>query len=96
MQHPDDGIEDLEQFGGYRGQHKRDDDRREAEGGTGSACSSTTVWPSSGHRCTPCSAATSMRPAAAGLATGAAMSVVADELLTPAFGFSAPNLDYRW
>jgi hypothetical protein len=31
---------------------------------------------------------------AAGLATGAAMSVVADELMTPAFGFSAPNLDY--
>jgi hypothetical protein len=33
-------------------------------------------------------------PAAAGLATGAAMSIVADELMTPAFGFSAPNLDY--
>ena len=33
-------------------------------------------------------------PAPAGLATGAAMSVVADELMTPAFGFSAPNLDY--
>jgi hypothetical protein len=31
---------------------------------------------------------------AAGLATGAAMSLVADELITPAFGFSAPNLDY--
>jgi hypothetical protein len=30
----------------------------------------------------------------AGLATGAAMSLVADELMTPAFGFSAPNLDY--
>jgi hypothetical protein len=30
----------------------------------------------------------------AGLATGAAMSIVADELMTPAFGFSAPNLDY--
>lgn len=30
----------------------------------------------------------------AGLLTGAAMSVVADELMTPAFGFSAPNLDY--
>ena len=37
---------------------------------------------------------TSLGPAAAGLATGAAMSVVADELMTPAFGFSAPNLDY--
>lgn len=33
-------------------------------------------------------------PAVAGLATGAAMSIVADELMTPAFGFSAPNLDY--
>lgn len=33
-------------------------------------------------------------PVAAGLVTGAAMSVVADELMTPAFGFSAPNLDY--
>jgi hypothetical protein len=32
--------------------------------------------------------------AVAGLATGAAMSIVADELMTPAFGFSAPNLDY--
>ncbi len=30
----------------------------------------------------------------AGLVTGAAMSVVADELMTPAFGFSAPNRDY--
>ena len=30
----------------------------------------------------------------AGLATGAAMSIVADELITPAFGFSATNLDY--
>lgn len=30
----------------------------------------------------------------AGLATGAAMSIVADELMTPAFGFSAPNLEY--
>jgi hypothetical protein len=37
---------------------------------------------------------TSLGPVAAGLATGAAMSVVADELMTPAFGFSAPNLDY--
>ncbi len=31
-------------------------------------------------------------PVTAGLATGAAMSIVADELMTPAFGFSA--LDY--
>ncbi len=31
---------------------------------------------------------------AAGLATGTAMSIVADELMTPAFGFSAPNLEY--
>jgi uncharacterized membrane protein YagU involved in acid resistance len=30
----------------------------------------------------------------AGLATGAAMSIVADELMAPAFRFSAPNLDY--
>ncbi len=37
---------------------------------------------------------TTLNPAAAGLATGAAMSIVADELMTPAFGFSAPNLDY--
>ena len=37
---------------------------------------------------------TSIGPVAAGLATGAAMSVVADELMTPAVGFSAPNLDY--
>ncbi|QJY51129.1 DUF1440 domain-containing protein [Pseudonocardia broussonetiae] len=37
---------------------------------------------------------TRMRPIPAGLATGAAMSVLADELMTPAFGFSAPNLDY--
>ena len=33
-------------------------------------------------------------PLSAGLLTGAAMSVVADELMTPAFGFSAPNSDY--
>lgn len=33
-------------------------------------------------------------PVSAGLATGAAMSLLADELMTPAFGFSAPNLDY--
>jgi hypothetical protein len=37
---------------------------------------------------------TRLGPIAAGLATGTAMSVVADELMTPAFGFSAPNLDY--
>jgi len=37
---------------------------------------------------------TRLGPVAAGLATGAAMSLVADELMTPAFGFSAPNLDY--
>lgn len=37
---------------------------------------------------------TGLGPAVAGLTTGAAMSVVADELMTPAFGFSAPNLDY--
>ena len=35
-------------------------------------------------------------PVVAGLTTGAAMSVIADELMTPAFGFSAPNLDYPW
>jgi hypothetical protein len=37
---------------------------------------------------------TRLNPLAAGLVTGAAMSVVADELITPAFGFSAPNLEY--
>lgn len=37
---------------------------------------------------------TGLGPAAAGLTTGAAMSVVADGLMTPAFGFSAPNLDH--
>jgi hypothetical protein len=37
---------------------------------------------------------TKLGPLAAGLATGTAMSAVADELMTPAFGFSAPNLDY--
>lgn len=35
-----------------------------------------------------------LSPITAGLATGAAMSVLADELMTPAFGFSARNLDY--
>ncbi|MGM0724003.1 MAG: DUF1440 domain-containing protein [Actinomycetota bacterium] len=37
---------------------------------------------------------TALRPITAGLATGAAMSVLADEWMTPAFGFSAPNRDY--
>ncbi len=37
---------------------------------------------------------TSLSPLTAGLATGGAMSVIADELMTPAFGFSAPNLEY--
>lgn len=37
---------------------------------------------------------TGLNRVAAGLATGAAMSLIADELMTPAFGFSAPNLDY--
>ena len=33
-------------------------------------------------------------PVAAGLATGAAMSLIADEMMTPALGFSAPNRAY--
>ena len=37
---------------------------------------------------------THLNPITAGLASGAAMSIIADELMTPAFGFSAPNLDY--
>ena len=37
---------------------------------------------------------TDWHPAVAGLATGAAMSVIADELMTPALGFSAPNREY--
>ncbi len=37
---------------------------------------------------------TSLGPLAAGLLTGAAMSVVADEVVTPALGFSAPNRAY--
>lgn len=37
---------------------------------------------------------TRLSPPVAGLATGTAMSIVADELMTPAFGFSAPNLEY--
>ena len=35
-----------------------------------------------------------MRPLAAGLAAGAALSVVVDEGLTPALGLSAPNRAY--
>lgn len=30
----------------------------------------------------------------AGIATGTSMSIILDELITPAFGFSAPNSDY--
>lgn len=37
---------------------------------------------------------TAMKPVGAGLAMGAAMSLVADEIVTPALGFSAPNRDY--
>ncbi len=37
---------------------------------------------------------TQLAPLPAGLLTGTAMSLLADELMTPAFGFSAPNLDY--
>jgi len=37
---------------------------------------------------------TSLRPVAAGLTTGAAMSAIADEWMTPALGFSAPNRAY--
>ncbi len=37
---------------------------------------------------------TGLGPVTAGLATGGAMSLIADELMTPAFGFSAPNLEY--
>jgi hypothetical protein len=35
-----------------------------------------------------------LSPATAGLGTGAAMSLIADELMTPVLGFSAPNRDY--
>lgn len=35
-----------------------------------------------------------MTPAGAALATGASMSLILDEALTPAMGFSAPNRDY--
>lgn len=37
---------------------------------------------------------TRLGPLAAGVATGAAMSLIADEGLTPALGFSAPNRQY--
>jgi hypothetical protein len=37
---------------------------------------------------------TSLGPVPAGLATGAAMSLIADEMMTPAMGFSAPNRAY--
>jgi uncharacterized membrane protein YagU involved in acid resistance len=37
---------------------------------------------------------TGWSPVTSGLATGAVMSIVADELMTPAFGFSAPNTEY--
>ncbi len=37
---------------------------------------------------------TPMAPVTAGITTGAAMSLIADELLTPALGFSAPNRSY--
>ncbi len=39
---------------------------------------------------------TGLGPAAAGLTAGAAMSVVADGLMTPGFGFSAPTSTTRW
>lgn len=35
-----------------------------------------------------------LRPIPAGLAMGSAMSVIADEIMTPAMGFSAPNRAY--
>lgn len=35
-----------------------------------------------------------MHPLGAGLLTGASMSLILDEGVTPAFGFSAPNRDY--
>jgi uncharacterized membrane protein YagU involved in acid resistance len=37
---------------------------------------------------------TALDPVTAGLLTGAAMSLIVDEGLTPALGFSAPNKDY--
>jgi hypothetical protein len=38
--------------------------------------------------------ATGLGPVSAGLASGAAMSLIVDEGVTPLFGFSAPNRDY--
>jgi uncharacterized membrane protein YagU involved in acid resistance len=35
-----------------------------------------------------------MQPVAAGILTGAALSLIVDEGLAPALGFSAPNRDY--
>jgi hypothetical protein len=37
---------------------------------------------------------TGMSPLTAGLATGASMSLILDETITPAIGASAPNRDY--
>ncbi len=37
---------------------------------------------------------TGLSPVTAGLVSGAAMSAIVDEGLTPALGFSAPNRDY--
>jgi hypothetical protein len=37
---------------------------------------------------------TALGPVGAGLATGAAMSLIADEMMTPALGFSAPSRAY--
>ncbi len=37
---------------------------------------------------------TNLDPVSAGLITGAAMSLIVDEGMTPLFGFSAPNRDY--
>jgi uncharacterized membrane protein YagU involved in acid resistance len=37
---------------------------------------------------------TPLGPVSSGLATGAAMSLVADEMMAPALGFTAPNRDY--
>lgn len=37
---------------------------------------------------------TQLGPVGAGLATGAAMSLVADEIIAPALGFTAPNRSY--
>ena len=35
-----------------------------------------------------------MQPLAAGALTGASLSLIVDEVLAPALGFSAPNRDY--